>query len=78
MMVLELGDNISMVWDASLSIPPKMWMPEGESQDTWPYRGIFSWWLVSHWPVKVEQVVGVSSSPSAQPPHRVSPVAVCW
>lgn len=31
--VLELADNVSVVWAASLSSPPMMWMPEGESQD---------------------------------------------
>ena len=72
MMVLKLGDNISMVWDASLSIPPMIWMPVGESQDTWPHLVALSLWLVSHWPVKVEHVL---SSP--RPPHRISPVAVC-
>ena len=70
MMVLELGDNISMVWDASLSIPPMIWMPVGESQDTWPHLVALSWWLVSHWPVKVEHVL----SPP-RPPQSVSQVA---
>ena len=72
--VLELGESVSVVISASMPNPPMMMMPMGESQDTWSSRGTPSWWLVSHWPVKVEQVEGVSSS---QPPHRVSPVAEC-
>ena len=71
--VLELVDNVSVVWAASAELPPMMMMPEGESQDTCSYRITPSWWLVSHWPVKVEQVVLVSSS--LNPPHNVSPVA---
>ena len=73
-LVLELGDNISVVWIASMPNPPMMRMPEGESQDKCSIRGTPSWWLVSHWPVKVEQVVQVST---AHPPHSVSPVAEC-
>ena len=72
--VLELGESVSVEFCASLFPPPMRTMPEGESQDTWSYRDTPSWWLVSHWPVKVEQVVGVSSP---KPPHRVSPVAEC-
>ena len=71
--VLELGESVSVVFSASVSYPPRMMMPLGESQDTWRHRLTPSWWLVFHWPVKVEQVVSVSSSPN--PPHRVSPVA---
>ena len=71
---LEFGDSVSVVCAASLFVPPMMTMPEGESQDTERHRGTPSWWLVSHWPVKVEQVEGVSSS-SLNPPHSVSPSA---
>ena len=71
--LLELVDNISVVYSASVPPPPMMTIPEGESQETWSIRSTPSWWLVSHWPVKVEQVVGVSSKPT--PPHRVSLVA---
>ena len=72
--VLELGESVSVVCLASMSAPPMMMMPTGESQDTWSYRDTPSWWLVSHWPtVKVEQVFQVS--PFTVPPHRVSPVA---
>ena len=33
--VLELGESVSVVISAALRSPPMMMMPEGESQDTW-------------------------------------------